>query len=144
MSFVLFLHIAAAIFLIGPVMLTSSASPRTIRDGVEGLPVLRWQQRATRVYGAASVIVLLLGLALVRGKYSFNEFWIAASIALFVVALGLLFGLVERDQRRAIARMAAGDPASVKAGRIAGVSAAIGVIWLVILLLMIYKPGHGS
>lgn len=142
MNFLLFLHIAAAVFLIGPVMLVTSASPRVIRSGSSGLPVLRWLQRSTRIYGAASIVVLLLGLAMVHGKYSFNEFWISASIALFIVAIGLLFALVERDQRAAIARLEAGEGAPVPAGRIAGVSAAIGVIWLAILLLMIYQPGH--
>jgi hypothetical protein len=144
MSFVLFLHIAAAIFLIGPLTVASSATARAVRDGTAGLPLLRWLQRTTRIYGAASVIVLLLGLGLVRGKYSFNEFWIGASIALFLAALGLLFGLVDRDQRRAIARIEGAEKVNVEAGRIAGVSAAIGVLWLVILLLMIYKPGHSG
>ncbi len=144
MSFVLFLHITAAIILIGPVMLTASASAGVAREGADKLLLLRWLHRSTRLYGAASVIVMLIGLGLVRGKYSFNEFWIGASIALFLVTLGLIFGLVERDQRRAITQLESGDTAKVPAGRVAGVSAAMGVIYLVILLLMIYKPGHGS
>lgn len=144
MSFVLFLHIAAAIFLIGPLTVAASATARVVRGGAADLPLLRWLQRTTRIYGAASLLVLLLGLALVRDEYSFNEFWIGASIALFLAALGLLFGLVERDQRAAIARLEAAEKVNVEAGRIAGVSAAIGVLWLVILLLMVYKPGHSG
>jgi hypothetical protein len=144
MSFVEFLHIAAAIFLIGPVTVAASATARVVRQGRDGLPLLRWLHRTTRIYGLASVVVLLLGLALVRGEYSFNEFWIGASIALFLAALGLLFGLVERDQRQAIGRLDAGEKVNVEAGRIAGVSAAVGLLWLVILLLMIYKPGHSG
>ncbi len=79
-----------------------------------------------------------------RGEYSFNSSGSAPRSRCSSPPLGLLFGLVERDQRRAIARLDAGEKVNVEAGRIAGVSAAVGVLWLVILLLMIYKPGHGS
>ena len=143
MGVVVFLHIAAAIFTIGPLTAVTMSAPRAIRAGRDGLPALRLLTRLTRVYGAASILVFVLGLVLVAvdEDTGFNEFWLSASMTLFLVALGLLFGLVERDERRAVERMEAGEAATVKAGRIAGVSGAVTLIWLVILALMVYGAG---
>jgi hypothetical protein len=140
MDFVLFLHITGAIFLIGPLTIAAATSPRFIRTG--NVEVTRFLHRTTRLYGLLSILVFVLGLALVNGEYTFSEQWITASMTLFLVALGLLFGLVERDQRTALARLESGEGAPVPAGRIVGVSSAIGVLWLVILLLMVFRPGH--
>lgn len=142
MTFVLFLHIVAAVFIIGPLTVAAAASPRAIESGAEGLSLLRWLNRTTRFYGFASVLVFLLGLALVRGDYSFSETWLTISMTLFIVALALLFLLVERDQRRAISRLEQDKEATIKAGRITGVTAFVGGLWLVILLLMVFQPGH--
>ncbi len=145
MSFVLFLHVAASIFLIGPLTVATSVSPRYIRLGAEGLPVLRFLHQTTRIYGGASVLVFLLGLWLgSTGDNHLSQPWLTVSMTLFIVALGLVFGLVYRDQARAVARISAGEAASVKAGRVAGVSAAVALIWLVILLLMVFQPGQPS
>lgn len=137
---VLFLHIAAAIFLIGPLTVAAATSPRYIRTG--NVEVTRFLNQTTRLYGLLSVLVFGLGLGLVHGKYRFSEQWITISMTLFVVTLGLLFGLVERDQRKALARLEGGEGAPVRAGRIVGVSSAVGVLWLIILVLMVSQPGH--
>jgi hypothetical protein len=141
MLFVLFLHVGAAIFTIGPLTVVTSLSPRYIRAGAEELPVLRFLHRVTRYYGLASLLVLALGAALVRDKIKWGQFWVSSSITLFVVALGLLFAIVDRDQVESISRLESGEPATAKATRIQGVSAAISLIWLVILVMMFYKPG---
>jgi hypothetical protein len=140
-TFVLFLHIAAAILTIGPVVVAMMAFARQVAAGDVG--VLRFLNRVTRLYGAASVVVFLLGLWLVTldDDSSFRDFWVSSSMTLYVVAIGLLFGLVERDQRRAIERIDAGEPASIRGRRIAGVGGAVSLIWLVIVLLMVWQPG---
>lgn len=141
-TFVTFLHVAAAVVLIGPLVVVTMASPRAIRAGTEGLPLMRWLHRTTRLYGALSVLVFLLGLWLVPVAHvKWSAFWLSSSMTLFVVALGLLFGLVEPDQRHAVSHLEAGEASEVKAGRIAGVSGAISLIWMVVLLLMIWRPG---
>jgi len=143
MTFVELLHIAASIFLLGPLQFAISASPPLIRERREGLRALRLAQRTTRLYGAGSVTVFLLGLALIGldDEHTFNEFWLSASMTLFVVALVLVFTIIERDQRTAITRIDGGQEAPVQAGRILATSAAVGVMWLVILALMLYRPG---
>jgi uncharacterized membrane protein len=142
-TFVTVLHVAAAIVLIGPLVVVTMASPRAINAGDAGLAVLRWLHRTTRVYGLLSIVVFLLGLWLVPvAKVGWGEFWLSSSMTLYVVALALLFGLVERDQRKAIAHLEAGETSEVKAGRIAGVAGAVSLIWIVIVLLMVWRPGQ--
>lgn len=141
MRFLSLLHIAAAILTIGPLTAAALSAPAAIRSGKESLPLLRWLNRATRFYALGSVAVFVLGLALVRPDYSFNEFWISASMTLFIVALALVLIIVERDQRNAISRLEGGHGASVQAGRILATSIAVTVMWVVILALMTYKPG---
>jgi hypothetical protein len=142
MDFIKVLHIAAAIFLIGPLTFATSVSPRLIRQGADGAPVLRLMHRVTQFYGLGTLLVGVLGLALVRGKISFNQFWVSASLTLFVVAIGLVFAIVERDQRAALRRREAGEDSPVQAGRILATSAVVALIWLVTLFLMVYQPGN--
>lgn len=137
-----FLHIASAIVFVGPLIVVTAASPRAIHAGADGLPLLRWLQRSTRIYGALTLVVLLFGLWLVPVAHvKWGEFWLSSSMTLYVVALGLLFGLVVPDLRQAVVHLEAGEASDVKAGRIAAVSGAISLIWLVILLLMVWRPG---
>ena len=61
MTFVLWLHIFAAIFVIGPLTVAMSAAPGAIKDGAEALPLLRWFHRTTRFYGLATLLVIATG-----------------------------------------------------------------------------------
>ncbi len=142
MDFIKVLHIAAAIFLIGPLTFVTSISPRLIRQGEKGDAVLRWAHRGTQIYGLGTLAVGVLGVGLIRDEITFNQFWVSASLTLFVVAFGLIFAIIERDQRAAIRRREAGQDAPVQAGRILATSAVVALIWLVILILMVYQPGR--
>lgn len=142
MRFVLFLHIVTAVLFLGPLTVAGSTAPRYIRAGADGLPVVRYIHRTVRVYGVASLLIFGLGAALVPLSHtSFGQFWLSASMTLFVVMIGLLFGLVYRDLRRAVARLEAGGTASESAYRVAGVTGVVAICWIVILALMIYQPG---
>lgn len=136
----LWLHIAVAIFTLGPVTAATMATPRAIRSGE--VTVLRFLHRMTRLYGALSLLVFGFGLALARSR--FDEFWVSASMTLFVVALALLFAIVEPDQRKALRRLGESEDAKVETGRIIAVSAVISVIWLVVLILMVWQPGGSA
>ena len=140
MDLVLFLHILAAIVTLGPLTVATAATPRALRGGAESLPLAVWLHRTTRVYGLATLAVLLLGLGL-AGDRGFNRFWVAASIALYLVALGLLLAVVDRDQRTGIEAVRQGASAAVQAARVASVGGAVALIWVVVLALMVWKPG---
>src|SRR3954447_8965481 len=90
------LHIGFAIFALGPLTAATMATPRYIRRGEPG--VVRYLDRATRIYGLLSLGIFLFGAILARGQ--FNKMWLSASMTLFIVALVLLV-IIERDQRKA-------------------------------------------
>jgi hypothetical protein len=101
---VLWLHIAFVIFAIGPVTAATMASPRAIRH--HNVAVLRHHLRATRIFGAAALGVLIVGVVLGQARHDLGKAWLTASMTLFVVALVLLV-LIMRDQRRAVTALAA-------------------------------------
>jgi hypothetical protein len=99
---VLAVHIAFVIFTIGPVTAAIMSSPRAIRNHNAGL--LRYLVRTTRIFGAASLGILVFGIILGQSQQDLGKAWLTASMTLFVVALVLLV-LVMRDQRRALAAL---------------------------------------
>jgi hypothetical protein len=91
------LHVGFAIFALGPITAATMATPRYIRRA--NASVVRYLNRATRIYGLLTLAVFLSGLLLAHGK--FNKVWLSASMTLFIVAFALLI-IVERDQRKAL------------------------------------------
>ena len=176
---VLWLHIAFAIFTIGPVALAISSTPRYIRH--RNIPVLRYLCRMTLIFTAASLLVLVFGIVLGNIVHAFSRPWLTVSMTLFVVAIALLL-LIIRDQRKAIRALGelapddaagggtggrpGGGPdrqddvessqdgdggtgrqaaetahiASVERGRIAALGGVVNLLWLVILVLMVWRP----
>ena len=192
-------HIAFVIFAIGPVTITTMSTPRYIR--ARNVGVLRYLSRMTRIFGAASLGVLLFGIIAGQSLHDMTKTWVTASLTLFVVALVLLV-LIMRDQHKAIAAVegslaaapgsnagdvaavaatassataghpeptaadvepapaqepasgtaATGSPATgtataarvhvatVERGRIASLAGVVSLIWLVILVLMVWRP----
>ena len=190
----LWFHIGFVIFAIGPVTIATMSTPRYIR--ARNVGVLRYLSRMTRIFGAASLGVLLFGIIAGQSLHDMSKTWVTASMTLFVVALVLLL-LIMRDQHKAIVAVegslaaapadnpgvapvaapagssaAAGGPeptaadvepapaeqpvsgtaatgtataarvhvATVERGRIASLAGVVSLIWLVILVLMIWRP----
>jgi hypothetical protein len=175
---ILWFHIGFVIFTIGPVTIATLSTPRYIRT--RNLVVLRYLSRMTRIFGAASLGVLLFGIIAGQSLHDITKAWVTASMTLFIVALVLL-ALIMRDQHRAIVALegvevpvvtgasgapAAADPtgagddepgppeppspvagaprqaalATVERGRIASMAGVVSLIWLVILVLMVWRP----
>jgi hypothetical protein len=101
----LILHIGFAIFTLGPLTAATMATPRYIRRGEPG--ILRYLNRATRIYGLLTPGIFLFGALLQPDRL--GRGWLSASMTLFVVAFVLLI-IVERDQRKAINRIEAAGP----------------------------------
>lgn len=118
----LWFHIGFVIFAIGPVTIATMSTPRYIR--ARNVSVLRYLSRMTRIFGAASLGVLLFGIIAGQSRHDMTKTWVTASLTLFVVALVLLV-LIMRDQHKAIAAvegslaatpgMSTGDVAAVAA-----------------------------
>src|SRR5215475_1837028 len=103
---VLWLHVAFVIFTIGPVTIAIMSSPRAIRT--RNAIVLQHLLVMTRIFGTASLGVLVFGIILGQQRHELSKAWLTVSMTLFVVALVLLV-LIMRDQRRALAALVAAD-----------------------------------
>ena len=133
----LWLHVAAVMFLLGPLTIAMTTSARYLRLG--DVAVTRYLHRATRIFGLGSLLVFIFGAAL--GRDHLDKPWLTASMTLFIVGI-ILVGVVERDQNKSIRKLEANEPTDVHRGRIVALSSAVGVIWLVVLALMVWQPGR--
>jgi hypothetical protein len=95
----IWLHVAFVIFTIGPVAIAILSTPRYIKT--RNVAVLRYMLRTTRIFGTASLGVLVLGIVAAQSLHKLESSWITTAMTLFVVSLVLLV-LIMRDQRRAV------------------------------------------
>lgn len=138
-------HVLAAIVAVGTNVTSTFWLARAERDRGR----LPWTLDTARMFdrriaNPAYVVVLLSGIAMVAtGTYRFDQGWISAAIALYVLVAA--FGiLVFRPAARLQRAEAAADPTSAAYARIAGRTwwyswLTIGVV-LVIVGLMVMKP----
>ena len=139
-SILLFFHIASAILFLGPATVATSLFPRSALDGE--LPVARLLHRVADLYGLLSVLVLVFGVTLAWRFDLFDQPWVSASFVMFIVAGGVLAAVILPGQRRALRALESGgrvDRAAVAPLRAA--SGAFALAWVVILFLMVAKPG---
>jgi hypothetical protein len=109
---VLWLHVAFVIFTIGPVTVAIMSSPRAIRT--RNVVVLQYLLVMTRIFGTASLGVLVFGIILGQQQKELSRAWLTVSMTLFVVSLVLLV-LIMRDQQRALAALKLADRQEVPA-----------------------------
>jgi len=109
---VLWLHVAFVIFTIGPVTVAIMSSPRAIRT--RNAVVLQYLVVMTRIFGIASLGVLVFGIILGQEQKELSQAWLTVSMTLFVVSLVLLV-LIMRDQQRALAALKLADRQEVPA-----------------------------
>lgn len=105
---ILWLHVTAAVFTIGPGTAAIMSTPRFVKR--RNTAVVGYLFRTTRIYSIAALLVLIFGLILTGMTHKFSQWWISVSLTLFVVAFVLLV-LVLRDQRKALAALEAADQA---------------------------------
>jgi hypothetical protein len=110
---VLWLHLVAAIFTIGPGTAAIMSTPRYIRR--QNTVLVGYLYRTTRIYSIAALLTLIFGAVLAGMTHKFSQWWITVSLTLFVVAFVLLI-LIIRDQRTALTALTAADD-TVAAGQ---------------------------
>ena len=103
---VLWLHLVAAIFTIGPGTAAIMSTPRYIRR--QNTVLVGYLHRTTRIYSIAALLILVFGAVLAGMTHKFSQWWISVSLTLFVVAFVLLM-LIIRDQRTALTALTAAD-----------------------------------
>jgi hypothetical protein len=110
---VLWLHLVAAIFTIGPGTAAIMSTPRYIRR--QNTVLVGYLYRTTRIYSIAALLTLIFGAALAGQTHKFGQWWIVVSLTLFVVAFVLLM-LIIRDQRTALTALTTADDTVAAAG----------------------------
>ncbi len=141
---VLVLHLLTVAFVVGPLAVAAVTSPRHARAG--RADALRDAARTTRLYAIATVLTVLLGSAMIGlgetgDAWSMGQAWVSASYGLWIVAVGLTLGVVVPGQRAALRALESGGDAGGPAGRIAVGAGLAMLAWVVIVVLMVVKPG---
>ena len=140
-KFLLALHVLTAVFAIGPLVHATTTASRGIRSG--NVAVTTASARTARIYGYASIVVVVLGLSLVQPKWhaEFGDIWVWLSLVLWATAAALVLALVVPTLDRATTLIKAGSSARTLSGRVAAGGGVVGLIFAVIIFLMIYQPG---
>jgi len=154
-GWLLFLHITGAFFFLGGGVAAAvfNVSAQTRERPSEVAALMRMTQVVVPIVGLGSIMTLVFGLWLVHDVgYGYGDGWIVAAIILWAVAAGLggAGGKRERETRVLAERLAAeGDsPSSELRARMRdpaaiAMSYGAGIALLVVLVLMIWKPGAG-
>jgi len=131
----LWLHIAFAIFTLGPVAAFTGATPRYIRE--KKVEVVRYLHRGTRIFGFLTLGVFLFGALL--GRSALGAPYLSVSMTLFIVG-AVMMVVIDRDMATAVRLLSNETPeddAKVQTGRIAAFGGIVSLLWLVILVLMV-------
>ncbi len=149
---VLVLHILAAIIGFGGMFIAGFyGNEAGKRPGREGLAIAETTLAVTgRIPTAAIYAVPILGILLILmsdDTWKFSEAWISLSLLLYIVAVALAVTVQVPAIRRMVAvRQGAGgaQPLQMRAEekKVATVGAIVNLLWVVILFLMVFKPGH--
>ncbi|MFM6973533.1 MAG: DUF2269 family protein [Agromyces sp.] len=136
------LHIALAVFVIGPMAILPHTGLSALRRGDAG--TVRAIERSTTVVSFISLLVFMLGFAAlgVADKsegWSFSSGWIMWSIVLYVVALGLTLFMVLPNLRKGAERLEAGDTTGGY-GAIAASNGITTLLLILVVVLMTWKP----
>jgi hypothetical protein len=153
------IHVLAAIIAVGPVAVAASMFPAALRRAVGSISVAagteavaggaateaeaggdlatpRILHRICRVYAVVGVVVPVFGLATASSLGVLTDAWLLVSIALTIAAACVLGLLVLPGQRAALA-----GGSSAVAGRLAMYTGMFNLLWAVVTVLMIIRPG---
>jgi hypothetical protein len=157
-KFFLTVHILAAILCVGPVTIAAGMFPPIARRTLStdstgtdstgspdagGLQVLH---RITRIYAWASLAVPVFGFALAGSMQVMDEAWLIVSIVLTLIAAMVLAFLVVPAQAAVLAATDATPEVRTgvlsKAKQLSMTSGIFSLLWVIVLVLMVVRPGH--
>lgn len=141
-----FIHIFSAITAVGANItyavwnVMAARQPQHLAFALKGIKFLD-----DRIANPAYGVLFITGLAMIfAGHWSFTSLWLIVAIVLFITVALIGFLVFTPVLRNQLKLAEAGDTASVEAARlgsrnrIAGI--ALGVIVVVILAMMVFKP----
>lgn len=152
-SILIFLHVAAAILFLGPIMYAVSVFPGAAGKAAKGDTasegIARATHRITQVYGYLSLLVPLFGVTILFSDWTaYRSQWqFHTAIVLSVIAWGILLALVLPKQQRmvgALGLLAPGegdptddnaDPAKLRS-QLSVFGGIFNLLWIIMLVLM--------
>lgn len=145
-NLLLALHLVFAVFAVGPLVHGATTAARGVRTG-DGAAVAT-SSRILTLYSYASVLTILFGFGLMSTKEhghavaTFSQTWIWLSALLWLVAVGLVLGLLVPTLDKVKGLIGEQQSVVTYTGRIAAVGGVVAILFVVIVFLMAYQPGH--
>ncbi|MFI8941851.1 hypothetical protein [Streptomyces syringium] len=147
------IHVLAAIIAIGPVTVAASMFPAVTRrasavpasSGDRGdrgaASVPQALHRICRVYAIVGVVVPVFGFATANSLHVLGDPWLIVSIVLTLIAAVILAAFVLPGQSAALAALDKGSGTSAALRRLAMYTGVFNLLWAVVTVLMIIRPG---
>ena len=137
-------HIFFAIVVIGWLAMSSMIVPGAIRKGPENANFVRVAGQSAKKIGPTSVVVFLLGIWLVieNKGIDFSETWVSLAMLFFVVTAVIGSVFIGRAEKAAAMKLANGENADAEARTISILGGISTLLLLVIVYLMVAKPGR--
>jgi uncharacterized membrane protein len=149
---VLVLHILAVIIGFGGMFIAGFyGNEAGTMPGREGLAVAQTTLKVTgKIPSVAVGAVPILGILLIlmsEDAIKFSAMWVSLSFLLYIVLMGLATGIQVPTIRKMVAMRAGAEGATsfemqAMGKKVATISAVVNVLWVVILILMVFKPGQ--
>ncbi|MGY1672728.1 hypothetical protein [Geodermatophilus sp. SYSU D00710] len=156
-------HVVVAVVFVGAVTIAVSLFPRYARQALEGrdpaaVPALRLLHRVTRVYAVLSLAVPVFGIATASSLGVLADAWVLVSMALTLLAAGVLVSVVLPGQQEVLAAAGEGTDggeggpgvgtvtgtltgSTARVRRLAMASGTFNLVWVVVVVLMVVRPG---
>ncbi|SDR85630.1 hypothetical protein [Microlunatus soli] len=140
------LHLIFAVGAIGPLLHAATTAVRGVRtaDAVATAA----GSRMIKIYAIGSVLVVIFGFGLLSmdspydGKPvgSFTDTWVWLSLLLWLIGVGLAWGVVSTGLDKATSLIKNGESPNSVRGRVAAAGGVVGLIFVVIIVLMVFRP----
>lgn len=143
-SFLVFLHVAAAILLIGPVCVSTSSYQTQMEKAAQGdqaaLGSARVLHNITNTYGYISAIVPILGLGVFLSDIDTYKSAVNFHIAILVaiIAWCLLFFVILPKQKKSLTALESNSAFDYAAAKkpLSALGGVFNLLWIVCLILM--------
>ncbi len=135
------LHVATAVFIVGPMAIIPMTGLRALRSGNAGQ--VRTLAKSTAIFSWLSLITFVLGFGLAgMWKISITTPWVLWSIILYVIAFVLNVFVVVPQMNKAAETTAGATEGAKPAGygMIVGSNGVATLLLVVVVILMIWRP----
>lgn len=145
LNFWLAAHLVFVVFAIGPLVHAATTAARGVRRG-DGAATAA-SARVLRIYATVSLLVIVAGMGLLSQKENgqklgeFSQTWVWLSLVLWALAMALVFAVIVPTLNTVTKRIEAQESVVTLTGRVAAAGGIVGVIFFVVVVVMVYRPG---